>query len=447
VTAARSADAVGDAVRAALPGAAGWIRGRGWDQTRWAHDAFPDHRPLTAAAPHRPVCLRRVDGHAVWANAAAMAAAGVGAQTPDPPGGLILRDAAGQPTGVFLDEAMALVERAAPAPTDGEVTRWVRSALGALHRAGITGVHDPGATAQMVRVYRQLAAQGELPLRVHVLLDDNDPAIAPLLAAGPAPDPWVAVRGVKLFSDGALGSCGAWLHHPYSDRPDQTGIPIVVGAALRAKVRAHGAAGFQLAVHAIGDRAATEVLDAFEAAGVTPAHRWRIEHAQIVRPLDQARMARLGVLGLVQPTHATSDHRWATARLGARRVRTAYAWQSMARAGVRLALGSDCPIEAPAAVAGLVAAVTRRDAQGPPPEGWLTSEALSRRDALWGFTVGSAYAGFTEHRRGRVAVGFDADLTALSGDPLDPLEDLAALQVRGVCVGGVWHPACEATPA
>ncbi len=442
VTGATSAAAVADQVRAAAAAGEGWIMGRGWDQTLWAHDRFPTHHPLTAAAPDRPVCLRRIDGHAVWANAAALQAAGVTAHTPEPAGGQIVRDAAGAPTGVLLDAAMPLIEGAAPAPTDAQVRAWVLAAIPALHAAGLTGVHDPGATAQMVRVYRALAAEGALPLRVHVLLDDTDPAIAPLVEAGPAPDPWVAVRGVKLFGDGALGSCGAWLHAPYSDAPHTCGLPIVHGAALRQKVADYGARGFQLAVHAIGDRAATEVLDAFEAAGAVPAHRWRIEHAQIVRPADQARMARMGVLALVQPTHATSDHRWAERRLGPERITYAYAWRSLQRAGVGLALGSDCPIERPSAVAGLRAAVTRQDADGQPPGGWYPAEALTPAEALEGFTVGSAVAGFMEHRRGRVARGFDADFTLLSDDPLtvEPAA-LHGLTVHGVVVAGRWHPA------
>lgn len=432
-----SAAAVAAAV-AAAPAGPGWILGRGWDQNDWEDTAFPTHAPLTAAAPDRPVALRRIDGHALWLNAAALRLAGIDASTPDPADGRILRDADGAPTGVLIDGAMGLALRHVPEPDDAQVRAWVTRAVEACHAVGLTGVHDAGATAQTVRVYRQMAAEGALPLRVHVLLDADDPAIGPLVAAGPVDDPVVAVRGVKLFADGALGSRGAWLSAPYADAPDTDGIRIVHGEALRAAVARYAGAGFQVGVHAIGDAAATDALDAFEAAGLPVEHgRFRLEHAQIVRPADQARMARLGVLAMVQPTHATSDMPWAEARLGPERIRWAYAWQSLRRAGVTVALGSDFPVERPAPLAGLYAAITRQDADGQPAGGWYPAERLSPAEALAGFTVDAARAGLVAARRGRLAPGFDADLTLLSVDPLTAAPpQLRAARVLGVVVAG-----------
>lgn len=438
-----SAKAVAEIVSAAAGAGDGWISGRGWDQNDWPEQRFPTHALLSAASPVRPVTLRRIDGHAVWANAAAMKIAGITAQTPDPAGGRIERDAAGVPTGVFIDGAMALIEAGRPAPSDAQVRAWVKAAVELCHQVGLTGVHDAGASAQEVAVYRELAARGELGLRVHVLLDGHSDSIAPLVAQGPVDGDYVAVLGVKLFTDGALGSRGAWLKAPYSDAPETSGIPILRGEALREKIRRFAAAGFQLGVHAIGDRAAAEVLDAFEGVA-TPERRFRIEHAQIVDAGDRARMARLGIIAMVQPTHATSDMAWAAQRLGAERIKDAYAWRSLLDAGVALALGSDFPVERPQPLHGIYAAITRMDRAGAPAGGWRKSEALSPAQTLAGFTQGAAFAGFVEGRRGRIAVGMDADFTVLSADPRT--EDSAVLRdlkVVEVVVGGVSFPAAD----
>ncbi len=435
---ARSADEAIERVRVAAPEGDGWIEGRGWDQNDWPGGEFPTHHALSAAFPQRPVALRRVDGHALWVNATALARAGIVRGTPEPAGGRIVRDAAGEPTGVLVDTAMDLVTRTLPPPDGATVTRWLKAAVGACHRVGLTGVHDAGASAASVTALEAMAASGDLALRTFVLLDADDPANAARLEAGPVRGPWLTVGGVKLFADGALGSRGAWLSAPYSDAPETKGLPIVHGDALAARVRTYAERGFQLGVHAIGDAAATDVLDAY--AGVlAPGNdrRFRLEHAQIVRPEDRARMASLGVLALVQPTHATSDMPWAEKRLGPERIRWAYAWRSLKTAGVRLVLGSDFPVEKPDALDGLAAAVTRQDAQGHPEGGWYPEEALTAWEALWGFTAEPAYAAFVEAHRGRVAVGFDADLTVLGGDPLAvPGSALRGLTVLYTVVGG-----------
>ena len=435
---ARSVDEAIGRVRAAVPEGEGWIEGRGWDQNDWPGGEFPGHHALTAAFPQRPVALRRVDGHALWVNATAMARAGIDRATPDPAGGRVVRDAAGEPTGVLIDTAMDLVTRQIPPPDGATVTRWLKAAVAACHRVGLTGVHDAGASAASVSALEAMAASGDLSLRTFVLLDADDPTNAARLEAGPVRGPWLTIGGVKLFADGALGSRGAWLSAPYSDAPETKGLPIVHGDVLAARVRTYAGRGFQLGVHAIGDAAATDVLDAY--AGVlTPGNdrRFRLEHAQIVRPEDRVRMASLGVLALVQPTHATSDMPWAEKRLGPERIRWAYAWRSLKTAGVRLVLGSDFPVEKPDVLDGLAAAVTRQDAQGHPEGGWYPEEALSAWEALWGFTAEPAYAAFVEAHRGRIAVGFDADLTVLGGDPLAvPGGALRELTVLYTLVGG-----------
>ena len=246
----------------------------------------------------------------------------------------------------------------------------------------------------------------------------------------PEGEQWKATEN-KSFMKGHYGSA------PAADAPEASGIPIVHGRALREKVKRYADAGFQVGVHAIGDAAAADVLSAYEAAGIGPQRRFRIEHAQVIAPEERKRMATLGILGMVQPTHATSDMPWAEARLGPQRIRDAYAWRSLRRDGVRLALGSDFPVERPHPLEGIYAAVTRRDAAGTPAGGWYVEEALTPEEALRGFTVDAAYAGLVEGRRGRIAPGLDADLTLLNGDPLSVAPDrLAGLEVLATVVAG-----------
>lgn len=432
-------EAVARAVEAARRAPAeGWLEGRGWDQNDWPGQAFPEHGPLSRAFPERPVALRRVDGHALWVNERALALAGIDRTTAEPPGGHIVRGPDGAPTGVLVDTAMELVTRRIPAPTPGQIRAWIEAAVATCHRVGLTGVHDAGASAAQVEVMEAMARQGSLPLRVHVMLDAEDAGNAARLAAGPTSGDFVSVRGVKIFADGALGSRGAHLSAAYSDAPQTRGLPIVAGPSLRDQVKRFGAAGFQLSVHAIGDAAARDVVEAF-AEVLQPGNdrRFRLEHAQVVRPEERAAMARLGIIASMQPTHATSDMPWAEKRLGPERVRWAYAWRSMKRDGVRLALGSDFPVERPDALDGLYAAVTRQDAAGQPPGGWHPDEALTPEEALRGFTEDAAFAGFEEARRGRIAPGFDADFTVLGADPLTaPPAAVRAAGIRATVVGG-----------
>ncbi|MEZ4430968.1 MAG: amidohydrolase family protein [bacterium] len=384
-----------------------WLRGAGWDEGTWDPPADPAAalRPLDALP--RPALLHRVDRHVAWANAAALAAAGITAATPDPPGGRIERDRGGRPTGRLVDNAIRLVAAAIPPPELDRRRRRLRAALDRFAAAGLTGVHDLCTSAAELAAWRALAAEGPLPLRVALYLDADDPALAAVIAEGPASEaaseaaPHIA--GVKLFADGALGSRSAWLAAPYADAPHTCGQPIVHGAALITRVARSAAAGWGVAVHAIGDAAARDTVDAFAAAR-RAGHRapLRIEHAQVVDPATLTRLAGLDVFAGVQPTHAAADRPFARARLGARRLAWAYRLRALAAAGATVLIGSDCPI-APIDPLGALAAAR----EGP--------EALDFDAALAAATRDPARA--IGARRGRLAPGWPADVTLVSADP------------------------------
>lgn len=418
-----------------------WLTGRDWDQNRWQPAVFPTRASLDAAVADRPVALRRVDGHAMWVNGKALALAGITTGTPDPPGGRIVRDRAGAPTGVLVDTATALVDRVMPEVSDEARARRIRNAAAVAVAAGLTGVHEMGIDPATVAVYRRLAAAGELPLRVYAFLS-YEPSMLDNLSERQRvleqPNSHFTLRGIKMYVDGALGSRGAALLAPYDDEPGNVGLVITDAAELaRAAERAAGA-GWQLGVHAIGDRANRMVLDAFERViQAQPGKdlRLRVEHAQVVALADIARFGALGVLASMQPTHATSDMPWAEKRVGAARIRGAYAWRKILDTGGRIVGGSDFPVEAVPPRLGLYAAVTRQDPAGQPAGGWYPEERLTLEEAVRIFTVEPAYAAFAEHRRGRLAVGQDADLTvfdrALAADA-----SLLATEVEMTIVGG-----------
>jgi len=398
-----------------------WVVGRGWDQNRWPEKTFPSHAALSAAVPDHPVALRRVDGHALLTNARGLAAAGITAVTDDPPGGRILRDAAGSPTGVLVDAAEDLLDRAVPAPTAADIERRVLLACEHLAAFGITEFHDAGTGRMELAVLRKLEGEGRLPVRVYAMLDGSDDQLLDAefaVGARVGRDGMLAVRAVKLLADGALGSRGAWLSQPYSDEPTARGLEVTPEARLADVMRRAAKAGFQPCVHAIGDAAVTRVLDLYERE-LGPNGRTlrpRIEHTQIVRPADVPRFAALGVIASVQPTHCTSDMPWAPARLGPERITWAYRWRSLLAAGARLCLGSDVPVESPDPRLGLWAAVTRRTPQGTPTEGWNLPEALTPAEAVAGYTSWAVYAAFEENWRGTVVAGNAADLTVLDRD-------------------------------
>ncbi len=418
-----------------------WLLGRGWDQNDWQDKAFPSRADLDSRFPTRPVALSRVDGHALWVNGEALRRAGITRDTKDPAGGRILRGADGEPTGILVDNAMTLIEAVLPPATDEQHAAQLTAALQRGAQVGLTGVHDAGMDLRTFRLLQRWDKQGKLPLRVYAMADGQTGDRETYLKDGPYEGRMLTMRAVKLTLDGALGSRGAALHQDYSDEPGHRGLLLLTPEEYEARVRAFMARGFQVCTHAIGDRANTVVLEvlsrAAEATG-TQDGRHRVEHAQIMRAEDFERLGRNNFIASVQPTHATSDMPWAEARVGAERIRGAYAWQRLKASGAVLALGSDFPVERPDVLAGLYAARTRQDPRGQPEGGWYGGQRLSGEEALEGFTVGAAYASFAEGRRGRLQPGMDADFVALSVDPVDaPASEVPGAQVRLTVVAGV----------
>ena len=414
-----------------------WLLGRGWDQNRWAVKQFPTAADLDVHFPDRPVWLRRVDGHAGWANSVAMARAErdlAGNWQPD--GGKIERDTGGAPTGVFIDEAMALVDAHVPELEEEVASRALALGMQAAVAHGLTGVHDAGVSVATLAHYRRLADRGEMPLRVHAMADGDGAALDKLCSDGVYRHPGgrLQMRAVKLFADGALGSRGAALLTDYSDEPGNRGLLLATTAQLDSAAAKARRCGVQVATHAIGDRGNRVVLDAYARAlgkQVGDDHRWRIEHAQVLTPADLPRLAQLGVIASMQPTHATSDMGWAGDRLGPQRIEQAYAWRELRDSGARLALGSDFPVESVDPRLGLYSATTRTDAAGLPAGGWQPEEKLTAYEALRGFTLDAAYAGFNEDEVGSLEVGKRADFVVFAQDPLQieprQLRDLKVL--------------------
>ena len=423
-----------------------WLLGRGWDQNDWPEQVFPTAADLDAAFPDRPVWLERIDGHAGWANSAALRATGqdldAGGTRGDwhPAGGRIVRDAQGRATGVLVDGAMALVDGVLPAMDVASAERALSSGMQEAVRHGLTGVHDAGVSLLQMHAYRNLADRGEMPLRIHAMADGDSEALAWLCREGAYRHAGgrLQMRAVKLYVDGALGSRGAALLEDYSDDPGNRGLVLMSPDQLGEAVAKARDCGIQVATHAIGDRGNRLVLDAYEAAlAGHPGLRWRIEHAQVLAPEDLPRLAGLGVIASMQPTHATSDMPWARERLGPDRIHGAYAWRSLRDSGARLALGSDFPVESVDPRLGLYAAATRTDAAGEPIGGWLPGEVLTPFEALRGFTRDAAWAGFAEAETGTLAEGLRADFVVVAEDPLAiPATGLDDLTVLSTWVDG-----------
>lgn len=414
-----------DVVAASLEWAAqhpdGWVLGRGWDQTLWpTGDALPGAAALDAAFPQRPVYLGRVDGHAALVNRAALRATGVRDDAADPPGGRLVRRPDGTPTGLLIDAATNLVFAHLPAPTRLERERWLLAAARHCLALGLTGVHDAGVDPDTDEAYVSLAAARALPLRTYAMADLSHPRWRELVDQGVRPEAHLyGMRAAKLFADGALGSRGAQLCEAYCDDPGNVGLEVQSSDELHARAAPAARRGFQVCVHAIGDRANARVLDLFErlrGEGLR-LDRPRIEHAQILRPADFARVRALGVVCAMQPVHATTDARFAERRLGVERLAGAYAWRSLSALGVPVALGSDFPVEPADPRAGFHAAIAREGPDRAPPGGWRPDEALTPAQALDGFTAQNAFASFREHEQGRLAPGCLADLTVLADDP------------------------------
>jgi len=435
---AKSFDDVVKAVKAAVakakPGE--WILGGRWDQSLWGQKEFPSHEKLSAVSPDNPVWLDRVDGHAGLANAAAMEVAKVTKQTPNPRGGEVLRDAGGNATGMFVDNATPLVERHIPG---GKRTAadLILAAQEKCLAVGLTGVHDAGIGLAELEAYRAMAEDGRLRMRIYAMMGASLGAEY-FRSHKPESGERFSARAIKCMIDGAMGSRGAWLLEDYADRPGHRGLPVQTPEFIASVCAAASEGGWQVCTHAIGDRGVRETLDVYERASKGNRRlRWRVEHAQCPAVEDIARFAKLGVIPSMQQTHATSDMRWAEARVGPERVKGAYAWRKFADAGCRIAGGSDFPVESENPLWGIYAGVTRQDHDGKPAGGWRPEERQTRQEALRSFTIDGAYAAFEEKEKGSLERGKMADFVAWSVDIVtcDPKELLAAVPVLVVIAG------------
>lgn len=436
---------VGDAVHRvkiwseAHPG--DWIKGRGWDQNRWPGKVFPAISKLDAVSGNRPAFLVRVDGHAAWVNSAALKLGGISASTPDPTGGRILRDSNGNPTGVLVDGAMELVSRLIPSPTEPERREKLLEGLRELRNEGFAAVADMGVSLPELATYRALAAEKALPIRVFAYLAHDPGLMLQELKRPRSPaTAFFQVQGVKFYMDGALGSRGARLTLPYSDDPGTSGLWVTEPGAVQRDVTITMKAGYQPAIHAIGDaanRAALDILETAKKSSRNP-NLPRIEHAQIVDPADAPRFGKLGIIASVQPVHCTSDHAWTPARLGPGRVREAFPWRGFLKGGAVLAFGSDAPVEDPNPFISLAAAETREDSGGDPPGGFLPDQKLTRLEALRAYTLGNARA-LGRHDMGRIQKGALADLLWVSA----PILALAPAELRRLRPGRMWVGGAE----
>jgi predicted amidohydrolase YtcJ len=433
-----------------------WVIGRGWNQVTWKLGRFPTAKELDAVVADRPALLRRIDGHAAWANSAALKLAGIDKDTKDPNGGRIERDAEGNPSGVLVDGAIELVAAKVPPPTAAQRSRALTEALRQMASLGLTGVADAGIDQSTYALYKQFADKGKLTTRIYAMIggtgEDFD-AISkdgPLLGYG---NDFLSVRSVKLYADGALGSRGAALLAPYSDDAKNTGLLFNTPAELTAMIGKALGKGYQVCVHAIGDKANREVLDSFAAAYKEVGGkqlRNRIEHAQVVALADIPRFVDLDLIASMQPTHATSDMNMAEDRVGPERIKGAYAWQRFLKQGTRIAGGSDFPVESANPFFGLHAAVTRQDHDGHPPGGWYPDQAMTAVQALRAFTLDAAYASHQEKTLGTLEPGKWADFILVDQDifTIDP-KAIWSTRVLGTWVGGtnVYEQADQSRPA
>ncbi|HTL97670.1 MAG TPA: amidohydrolase [Holophagaceae bacterium] len=433
----------------------GWIRGRGWDQNLWPGQAFPTLKELDAVTGGRPAFLERVDGHAAWVNSAALKLAGITKDTPDPAGGRYLRDADGNPTGLLVDMAKDLMAQRLPQPTRAEAEANLLAGLAKLESLGFTSADDLDVPALDLEAYRSLRAKGRLPIRVFAYVHHDDAAAVKAELAKPRAKAlsFFQVQGVKFYMDGALGSRGARLLAPYADEPASSGLWVMDPAMVRKDALAVMKAGYQPALHAIGDagnRAALDLLEAdLKALGRAPGAPPRIEHAQIVTDEDAARFGKLGIVASVQPMHCADDHAWTPARLGADRVREAYPWRRFLQGGATVCFGSDAPIADANPFMGMPAAETRQDASGDPPGGFNGDQRMTREEALRAYTLGGAQALGRAAQLGRIAPGEAADLVWVDAD----LETLPPAAMRALKPGRMWvggretHAAGGGTPS
>ncbi len=428
-----------------------WILGRGWDQNLFASREFPAHDALSRALPNNPVVLGRIDGHALIANAKAMALAGVTSATKDPVGGRIVRDASGNPTGVFIDNAKSLIERAVPSSSHAELKKALVAAVENINSWGLTSVQDPGEGPTVTAIYEELARAGELNVRSSVMLSDPDVfdsaswanSSNPFIKRGPQSALYnghLWIRSIKLYADGAMGSRGAALLAPYSDDPGNVGLLISTPGHIRGTAEMALKMGFQVNVHAIGDRGNRIALDAFDSAlrkFPRADHRFRIEHAQTLSPSDIPRFAKLGVIPSMQSSHQTSDMGWIERRLGPERVKGAYAWRSLLETGVIIPNGTDAPVERVNPFITFHSAITRQSSDNQPAGGWYPDQRMTRQEALKSMTIWPAYAAFQEKVMGSLTAGKYADFIVLDRDIMQiPETEIMKTKVVSTYVGG-----------
>jgi hypothetical protein len=406
-----------------------WMTGGDWDHDRWRGGRLPTKELIDRFTSNTPVFVNRYDGHMALANSYVLKLAGVTRDTPDPPGGTIIRDPkSGEPTGVLKDEAMSFVYRIIPDPGEVEMIEAARRALAEARKYGLTSIQDM-STAEHLRVYQTLKARGELTARFFCRLPVSQ--TDHLIRTGvevPFGDEWIRIGSLKAFADGSLGSSTALFFEPFTSDPTTKGLAsdIVIDGRLEKWALAADKAGLQMSVHAIGDSANSIILDLVEKLATinrTWDRRFRIEHAQHIRPADFARFARLGVIASVQPYHAIDDGRWAESRIGHERCKTTYAFRTFLDNKVVLTFGSDWTVAPLNPMLGIYAAVTRRTTDGKNPNGWFPEQKISVEEAIQAYTLNNAYAAFEEKEKGSLEVGKLADLVVLSDDILkiDPV--------------------------
>jgi predicted amidohydrolase YtcJ len=439
---------VADAVAHHKPGE--WITGGGWDHTMWADKRFPNRQQLDAVSPKNPVILTHISGHVAVANSLALKSAEIDKKTPNPPGGEIEHDAFGEPTGMLKeDAAMSLVKVRIPDPTPEQRRKGIEMVLDNVAKNGVTSVQDFSEWTDF-QVYQQLKEEGKLTVRITEWLPFNAPLddLQNMRAQGGTKDPWLKTGALKAFTDGALGSRTAAMLEAYSDDPSTSGILTNDPEKLQAMAIQRDKVGFQLAFHAIGDRANRIALDVFEAVAKANGprdRRDRIEHAQVVAPIDFVRFAQLHVIASMQPSHQTTDMRWAEDRVGPERILGAYAWSSMLKNGVRLAFGTDYDVEPISPFRGLYACVTRERPDGGPRNGWEPQEKISLEECIRAYTSGSAYAQFEEGKKGELKAGEYADFIILSNDltKVPPAQFTKTKVLQTVVSGRTVYPAAQ----
>jgi predicted amidohydrolase YtcJ len=413
-----------------------WLVGGNWDHTLWADKTLPTRQDLDKVTGGHPTFLGRIDGHIAVANSVALAAAGITGKTVPPQGGAIDLDSSGEPTGILRESAQELVDKVVPPPTHDERTQADKLAIDDAISHGVTSVQDFSDWDDFL-VYEQLEKSGDLKVRITEWLPFKDPLpeLLKMRAHHDASDPMLHTGFLKGFMDGSLGSRTAAMKAPYSDDPSNTGLPQYTQAQLNKMVVERAQAGFQIGFHAIGDKAASMALDAFDQPGVSHTARNRIEHAQVVDAADIPRFKRLGVIASMQPNHLLTDMNWAEARLGPKRAAYSYAWKAFLNAGVPLAFGTDYPVEPVTPYRGLYCAVTRMNEEG--TKTYFPENKLTRGEALYAYTQGSAYAQFDEKTKGKLEPGYDADFILIDRDLYkDPAQAILYTKVRESWVAG-----------